>query len=79
MSNSTAEGGNVRLNDGLCPRSRCDSCGWIGNDSEIRADYTIDAYSNSVCPSCGMWDDLERVGDNAQVQPPSAPRANRDE
>ena len=43
---------------------RCE-CGWVGVESEMEADYTIvngdgdEAWSNWICPSCGLWQELE--------------------
>lgn len=44
--------------DALC---RCDSCGWVGRRTALAADYTMEAWSNTVCPECGAWDDIEDV------------------
>lgn len=50
---------------GVIPMFRCNTCGWIGTNKEMAADYTQEAWSNTVCPSCHTWDDVEPIGNNA--------------
>jgi rubredoxin len=38
----------------------CPSCGWIGTEDEMDADYCDDgdggeAWTNWMCPGCGTW------------------------
>lgn len=60
-SDDAAEAG-VNLTDVLC---RCNACGWLGKHSSLAADYTMEAWSNTVCPECGAWDDIADMRHNA--------------
>ena len=37
----------------------CYACDWVGDESELAADYTFDSYSNCCCPICVAWDILK--------------------
>lgn len=53
-------------------------CGWIGPESEMVGDYYLEncgqdgeyeAWSNWICPRCGIWwelEDYEEVKDDNQ-------------
>ncbi len=51
----------------VTPTFRCDTCGWIGTEKEMAADYTQEAWSNTVCPSCHTWDNMEQIEDNIKL------------
>lgn len=42
---------------------KCLECGWIGDETDLGADYYFatesdgEIWSNHICPSCGHWGD----------------------
>lgn len=47
--------------DEIAEYCRCCACGWAGPKERLASDYTHDAWSNTVCPACGAWDDFETL------------------
>jgi hypothetical protein len=44
-------------------KHECGSCGWQGTKSQMAADHTFEAWSNTVCPECGAWDDFTELAE----------------